>query len=206
MLDYLEQNGLAKNTIVFYTSDNGFFLGDHGLYDKRFMYEPGLRIPLLVRWPPASRREKRTDAFVAQHRLSPDLPGTGRRCRFHPTCRAVRSLPLLRGEKPANWRTSFYYRYYHDPGRSQHAAHYGLRTATHKLIHYWKSDQWECFDLVRDPKELRNLAADKASAELVAGLKQELARLKQEVKDEDQFADKQPAGGVDGQPAPKPAK
>ena len=86
--------------------------------------------------------------------------------------------------------------------REQHArAHLGVRTETHKLIHYWKKDQWECYDLVKDPNELRNICADPASQEVVAGLKTELLRLKKEMKDEDQFAGEMPPAGVDGQPA-----
>jgi arylsulfatase A-like enzyme len=105
-------------------------------------------------------------------------------------------LPLFRGERPPDWRTSFYYRYYHDPGDHNTRAHLGVRTETHKLIHYWKQDQWELFDLVRDPAELHNLYADPAQQEVVKRLKAELLRLKRELKDDDQFADRQPAGGV----------
>ena len=111
-------------------------------------------------------------------------------------------LPLLKGRPPADWRTSWYYRYYHDPGDHNTRAHYGVRTETHKLIYFWKKDQWECYDLVHDPDELHNLAADPAHAELVAGLKRELYRLKKEVQDNDEFALRQPPPGVDGQPLP----
>ena len=95
-----------------------------------------------------------------------------------------------------------YYRYYHDPGDHNTRAHYGVRTLTHKLIHYWKKDQWELFDLVKDPGEMRNLYRDPLEQETVAKLKAELFRLKKELKDDDQFADSQPPGGVDGQPPP----
>ena len=107
-------------------------------------------------------------------------------------------LPLLRGEQPADWRTSFYYRYYHDPGHHNTSAHYGVRTETHKLIHYWKKDQWELFDLRSDPNELKNIYDQPDQQPLVAKLKAELNRLKKELKDEDQFADKLPPDGVDG--------
>jgi arylsulfatase A-like enzyme len=109
-------------------------------------------------------------------------------------------VPLLKGERPADWRRSFYYRYYHDPGDHNTRAHYGVRTETHKLIHFWKQDQWELYDLVRDPDELHNLYDDPAQQELVARLKTELYRLKKEVKDDDQYAEQQPPPGVDGQP------
>ena len=109
-------------------------------------------------------------------------------------------VPLLRGERPADWRTSWYYRYYHDPGDHNTRAHYGVRTETHKLIYFWKKDQWECYDLVHDPDELHNLAYDPAHANLVAKLKEELYRLKKEVQDNDEFANKQPTTTSNGRP------
>lgn len=92
-----------------------------------------------------------------------------------------------------------YYRYYHDPGDHNTRAHYGVRTLTHKLIYYWKKDQWELYDLVKDPEELHNLYAEPQQQPTVAKLKAELYRLKKEFKDDDQFADQQPPAGVDGQ-------
>ena len=112
---------------------------------------------------------------------------------------AGRSLvPVLRGEEPANWRTSIYYRYYHDPGHHNTRAHYGVRTATHKLIHFWKKGQWELFDLVRDPYELHNLYGEPEMAALTDSLKRELTRLKRAVGDEDQLADVQFPDAVGG--------
>jgi arylsulfatase A-like enzyme len=107
---------------------------------------------------------------------------------------------VLRGRTPADWRTSMYYRYYHDPGHHNTRAHYGVRTRTHKLIYFWKKDQWELFDLASDPSELHNLYGTPGHDELTASLKKELARLKQAVRDEDQLADVQLPGGVDGPP------
>ncbi|MEO7521144.1 MAG: sulfatase/phosphatase domain-containing protein, partial [Gemmatimonas sp.] len=107
-------------------------------------------------------------------------------------------VPLLRGQQPRDWRESMYYRYYHDPGDHNTAAHYGVRTLTHKLIHYWKKDQWELFDLTEDPSELHNLYGQPGTAALTASLKRELARLKRELRDDDQLADVQLPNGVDG--------
>ncbi len=197
VLAWLDQHGLATNTIVIYTSDQGFFLGEHGLYDKRFMYEPSTRMPFLIRWPGVIKPGSVPDALV----INPDFAPTvmelaGRRT---PADMQGRSLvPLFKGQRPDGWRTSFYYRYYHDPGDHNTRAHYGVRTQTHKLIYYWKLDQWEMFDLVRDPDEMRNLYSDPAQQELVARLKTELFRLKKELKDDDQYADREPSAGVDG--------
>ena len=107
-------------------------------------------------------------------------------------------VPVLRGKTPRDWRTSMYYRYYHDPGHHNTRAHYGVRTKTHKLIYFWKKDQWELYDLVADPQEMHNLYGQPAQAALTAKLKTELARLKREAKDDDQLADVQIPQGVDG--------
>ena len=107
-------------------------------------------------------------------------------------------LPVLRGRTPADWRSSMYYRYYHDPGDHNTRAHYGVRTLTHKLIYFWKKDQWELFDLVNDPYELHNLYGEPGQEALTSSLKKELARLKREVRDDDQLANEQLPNGVDG--------
>jgi arylsulfatase A-like enzyme len=200
LLDWLKANKLEENTVVIYTSDQGFFLGDHGLYDKRFMYEESIKMPFIVRWPGVIPAGKVEQSLVINCDFAPtflDLAG-----QAIPTDMQGRSLaPLLIGEKPADWRKSFYYRYYHDPGHHNTRAHYGVRTETHKLIYYWKKDQWELYDLVKDPDELHNLYHDPAQKKLIAQLQAELKRLKAEVQDNDQFATNQPPDGVDG-PAP----
>ncbi|MFM1748298.1 MAG: Choline-sulfatase [Verrucomicrobiota bacterium] len=195
VLDYLDRTGLAANTVVIYSTDNGWYLGDLGMYDKRFMYEPGLHIPLLARGP-GIKAGLVTDLFALNADFAPtflEVAGLPVPADMH-----GRSLvPILRGEKPAKWRTSAYYRYYHDPGHHNTRAHYGVRTATHKLIHYWKKDAWEMFDLVKDPTEQRNLINDPAQAPRIAELKAELKRLQQELGDTGQFANEIPRDGVD---------
>lgn len=168
------------------------------------MYEESLRVPLLARWPGVIKPGGVSDALA----LNLDFPETFLELAglTPPRDMQGRSLaPFLRGEPARNWRTSFYYRYYHDPGDHNTRAHYGVRTETEKLIYYWKKDQWECFDLAKDPQELKNVYTDPAYAKTVGRLKQELVRLKKEVKDEDQFATKPPGAGVDGQPKAAPA-
>ncbi|MFO0902249.1 MAG: sulfatase [Pirellulales bacterium] len=204
VLDYLDKTGLAESTIVIYTADNGWYLGDLGLYDKRFMYEPGLKVPLLARGP-GIRPGITPSQFVANIDLAPtflDLAGLP-----IPESMQGRSLaPLLRGESPADWRTSVYYRYYHDPGHHNTRAHYGVRTATHKLIYYWKKDAYELFDLEKDPTEQHNLlyskeeAARPEIAAKFAELKAEIARLQKQYRDDGQYADPQtwPGGSADG--------
>jgi len=204
LLDWLDANGLAGNTMVIYTSDQGFFLGDHGMYDKRFMYEESLKMPFIVRWPGVVKPGSVQTAMA----LNVDFAPTFMEAAGLPVPAEMqgRSLvALLRGEVPADWRTSMYYRYYHDPGHHNTRTHYGVRTATHKLIHFWKKDQWELYDLVKDPEELRNLYQEPGQRETIEKLKAELYRLKKEVRDEDQFADDQPPSGVDGPAPPRPA-
>lgn len=204
VLDFLDETGLASNTIVIYTADNGWYLGDLGLYDKRFMYEPGFNVPLLARGPGIKAGVVPTQ-FVANIDLAPtflDLAGLS-----IPDSMQGRSLlPLLKGESPQEWRTSVYYRYYHDPGHHNTAAHLGVRTKTHKLIHYWKQDRYEMFDLTQDPSEQNNLlfpGLDNVSAEqldMFKELRGELARLQEEFGDDGLYANPEdwPKGSADG--------
>jgi arylsulfatase A-like enzyme len=197
VLDYLDRNGLARNTIVIYTSDQGFFLGDHGLFDKRFMYEESLRMPFLIRWPAVIKPGSRSDAMA----LNVDFAETFLDAAGLPVPNGMQGrslLPLLRGRAPADWRTSMYYRYYHDPGDHNTRAHYGVRTTTHKLIYFWKKDQWELYDLVNDPLEMNNIYGQPGQEQLTSTLKAELARLKRAVRDDDQLANDQLPDGVDG--------
>lgn len=204
ILDYLDENDLAENTIVIYSADNGWYLGDLGMYDKRFMYEPGLRVPLLARGP-GIKAGSTPQQFVANIDLAPtflDLAGLP----IPESMQGTSLAPLLRGETPEEWRKSVYYRYYHDPGHHNTRAHYGVRTQTHKLIYYWTKDAYEMFDIVADPTEQHNLLYPdlaKLDAETAAKfneLKQELQRLQTEFKDDGQYADPAtwPKGSADG--------
>ncbi|MDF1861133.1 MAG: sulfatase-like hydrolase/transferase, partial [Verrucomicrobiales bacterium] len=157
VFDYLDSSGLAENTVVIYTADQGFFLGEHGLYDKRFIYEESLRVPLLVHWPgvvkPGSVQEDlvlnldyaETILDLAGHEVPEEMQG--------------RSLvPLLKGEPVEDWREAFYYRYYFS--HFDTPAHIGMQTATEKLIHFDGMDYWELYDLEKDPAEVVNRAGD----------------------------------------------
>jgi arylsulfatase A-like enzyme len=197
VLDFLDREGLARNTIVIYTSDQGAFLGEHGLFDKRWMYEESLRTPFLVRWPAQIPSGATSDAMG----LNLDYAETFLDAAGLPQPADMQGrslLPVFEGQTPADWRTSMYYRYYHDPGHHNTRAHYGVRTMTHKLIYFWTKDQWELYNLVDDPNELHNLYGMPGQEAVTATLKAELARLKKAVRDDDQFAVPPPDGGVDG--------
>ncbi|MBM4030714.1 MAG: sulfatase [Planctomycetes bacterium] len=186
MLDFLDKEGLAQDTIVVYTSDNGFFLGDHGWFDKRFMYEESLRVPLLVRYPKAVKPGTTSDRLAINCDYAPtflDLAGVE-----PPADLQGRSLrPILEGKPPDDWRASLYYHYYEFPGAHAVQRHYGVRTHAHKLIHYYRIGEWELFDLKKDPQELRNVHADPAYAEVLKGLKGELDRLRAQLKVPDDY-------------------
>ncbi len=206
LLGWLDSSGLARSTVVIYTSDQGFFLGDHGLFDKRFMYEQSIRMPFIVRWPEGIRAGRSTPAIA----INCDFAPTFLELAGHPVPADMqgRSLvPLLKGRRPRDWRTAMYYRYYHDPGDHNTRAHYGIRTERHKLIYFWKKNQWECYDLVADPGEMHNIYSDPASQGVVAKLKQRLWKLKQELKDDDQYAEEQPRdSSYTPPPPPKKSK
>ena len=183
VLDYLDKTGLAKNTVVIYTSDNGYFLGEHGFYNKMWMYEEGFSIPMLVRMPGA-RVGATNDRFVSILDIAPtllDLAGA-----TIPADIQGRSMkPLLRGE-PVEWRDAFYY-HYHGIVGAPRAANWiayheiiGVRTATAKLVYYptWKNGPfWEYFDLAQDPQEMHNLYRDRGRREAVVALKSKLREL-----------------------------
>jgi arylsulfatase A-like enzyme len=183
LLDYLDTSGLAQNTIVFYTSDQGFYLGDHGWFDKRFMYEHSLRMPLLVRYPKQIKAGSINNDIVLNLDFAPTfLNLAGVPVPDDMQGRSIR--PLLKGNTPQNWRGSMYYHYYEFPAVHMVKRHYGVRTKRYKLIHFYQDiDAWELYDLVKDPNELNNVYDNPAYANVVKELKAELKRLRKEYKD-----------------------
>ena len=197
VLDYLDTSGLAEDTLVLYTTDNGYFIGEHGWYDKRFMYEPALRVPLLVRYPrrvAAAQVEGRPAVNIDIAPTLLDFAGVDA-----PDQMQGRSLrPLLEGRPPDDWRDSILYSYYENSWAFREMAreqmtdpsfqywtphrvspHRGVRTDRYKLIEYYgEGDYWELFDLQEDPDELRNLYAEPGHADLVQELQSELALLR----------------------------
>ena len=179
VLDYLDESGLASNTIVIYSSDQGFYLGEHGWFDKRWIYEPSLRMPLIVRWPGVTEPGTRTAAIVSNLDFAEtflDIAGVDQ-----PSDMQGRSLkPILQGESPDDWRTSFYYHYYEFPAVHSVRRHYGVRDQRYKLIHFYNIDEWEFYDLAEDPLEVRNAFDDPNYAPIIGRLMQELQRLRRQ--------------------------
>ncbi len=195
LLDFLEQEGLLEDTIVVYTSDQGFFLGEHGYYDKRFMYEPSLKTPLIVRYPREIKGGTVNSAMVLNLDFAPTfLDYAGLKAPADMQGRSLR--PLLQGNTPKDWRTSMYYRYWMHLADHGVPAHYGLRTERYSLIYYYGQPlgmrgainrptppEWELFDLQKDPEQMNNVYHNPAHAETVRQLTAELQRRKKEAGD-----------------------
>jgi arylsulfatase A-like enzyme len=184
LLEFLEQEGLADDTIVVCTSDQGFFLGEHGWFDKRWIFEESLRTPLVVRWPKATKSASVCNKIVSLIDFAPTfLDAAGVDVPADMQGRSL--LPILRGETPADWRTSLYYHYYEYPVPHRVRPHYGVITDRFKLVHYYKPDvdDWELLDREKDPLEVKNFYNDPAYAETVKELHAEIDRLRKEVKD-----------------------
>jgi arylsulfatase A-like enzyme len=186
VLDFLDESGLADNTLVVYTSDQGFYLGEHGWFDKRFMYEESLRMPLLMRLPRAIPADSHNQDLVLNLDFGPtflDLAGLGKPPEFQGESLA----PFLLGQAPA-WRQSLYYHYYEYPAVHMAKRHYGIRTADFKLIHFYHDiDAWELYDLNKDPMELKNMYGDSEYAAVQQELTEELARLRVQYGDSEEL-------------------
>ncbi len=190
VLDYLDAEGIANDTVVIYTSDQGFFLGDHGFFDKRLMYEESLRMPFLVRYPGKIKAGSTSNDIVINVDFAETfLDFAGRKAPAEMQGRSFR--PVLEGKTPKDWRKSMYYRYWMHNSNDHHVpAHYGVRTLEHKLIYYYgkplgmkgatqveTKPDWELYDMKKDPREMKNVYGDPAYAPIVKKLKVELERL-----------------------------
>ena len=188
--DTLKELGLAENTVVIYSSDQGFYIGDHGWYDKRWMYEESLMMPFIIKWPgvtkPGSRNKKliqnldyaETFLEMAGAPVPGDMQG--------------RSLvQLLKGQNPDDWRKSIYYHYYEYPSVHMVPRHYGIRTQRYKLMHFYQfGEEWELYDLKNDPDELTNLYDKTEHAQLQNRMKKRLAKLQQHYEDDSNISEK----------------
>ena len=186
----LKDLGLADNTIVIYCSDQGFYIGDHGWYDKRWMYEESLMMPFIVNWPGVTKPGSRdthliqnldyaeTFLDIAGAKIPVDMQGSS-------------LVPLLRGQTPKDWRTSIYYHYYEYPSVHMIPRHYGIRTERYKLMHFYQfGNEWELYDLKSDPDELQNLYGKKGTGKLAADLKKQLRGLQTNYEDDSDISEK----------------
>jgi len=198
LLQYLDKNGLTENTVVIYTSDQGHFNGEHGYYDKRFIYEESLRMPFLIRYPKEIQSGTVNKDITINADFAPlFLDYAGASANAEMQGRSFRAN--LTGNTPSDWRDAMYYRYWMHLAHHGVPAHYGIRTDRYKLIFHYglpldaagaKPDptppEWEMFDLEKDPLEMRNVYDDPAYAETAASLKEKLDALKTDLGDEDQ--------------------
>lgn len=185
VLDYLDENGLAENTIVVYTSDQGFYLGEHGWFDKRFMYEESLRTPLMIRYPKEIKPGTTIDAMVQNLDFAPtflDYAGV----QIPADIQGESFRKLVDGET-SEWRDAIYYTFYEYPSIHMVKRHYGVRTNRYKLIHfYYDIDEWELYDLEKDPQEMKNVYDDPEYTNVRENMHKRLAEMREKYGDSDE--------------------
>jgi arylsulfatase A-like enzyme len=189
LLDYLDKSGLTENTIVIYTSDQGFYLGEHGWFDKRFMYEESFRTPLVMRYPKEIKPGTTISKLVQNLDFAPtflDYAGV-----TIPKEIQGESFRKLVSGKTGEWRDAVYYTYYEYPGVHAVKRHYGVATERYKLIHfYYDVDEWEMYDLQKDPREMKSVYNDPAYAEVQKELHARLTELRKKYNDSDELDQK----------------
>ncbi|MFN8259015.1 MAG: sulfatase [Bacteroidales bacterium] len=185
---FLVENGLDKNTLVVYTSDQGFYLGEHGWFDKRFMFEQSYRTPLLIEWPENIKPGTINKDIVSNIDFAEtflDMAGI----KVPDDMQGESLLPILKGKTPESWRKEHYYHYYEYPGWHSVKRHYGIYTGRYKLIHfYYDIDEWELFDLQNDPNEMRNVYNDPSYSKVKEELHVRLKELMKKYGDSDELA------------------
>jgi arylsulfatase A-like enzyme len=187
VLKFLDDEGLADNTLVIYSSDQGFYLGEHGWFDKRWIFAESLRTPLLVRWPGKVKPGSVNEDIVSNLDYAETmLDAAGVAIAAEMQGRSI--VPVLKGQTPADWRKAFYYHYYEYPGAHSVARHYGVVTARYKLAYFYEPqfNYWELFDLEKDPLELKSVYSQPEYAPVQKDLHQELTRLRKELKEPSQ--------------------
>ncbi|MCX6326756.1 MAG: sulfatase [Bacteroidia bacterium] len=188
VLDFLKENGLDKNTIVIYASDQGFYLGEHGWFDKRWMFEQSYRTPLLIQWPGVTKPGSVNKDMVSNIDLAEtflDMAGV----KVPEDMQGMSMVSILKGNTPSDWRKEHYYHYYEYPGPHMVKRHYGMSTERYKLIHYYYDiDEWELYDIKADPQEMKNVYNDPAYASVKADLHKQLEKLMIKYKDSDSLA------------------
>lgn len=183
LMKFLKQKGLDQNTIVIYSSDQGFYIGDHGWFDKRWMYEESLKMPLIVKWPGVTQPGSvNTDLVQNLDYAETFLEAAG--ATVPKDMQGHSLVPLLKGNTPADWRNSIYYHYYEFPSVHMVARHNGIRTERYKLMHFYQFDEWEFYDLEKDPDERQNEYNNADYAAVIAQVKQEFANLRSDYGDD----------------------
>lgn len=184
LLKYLEENNLKDNTIIVYTSDQGFYLGEHSWFDKRFMYEQSLRTPLIISYPKNIYASVNSDHLVSNLDYAPtllDFAGI----TIPEDMQGLSMKNILEGNDAVAWRDAVYYHYYEYPAEHSVKRHYGIRTDRYKLIHfYYDIDEWELYDLKNDPDEIKNIYNEESNLQLVDSLKVKLKELQKQYKDD----------------------
>jgi arylsulfatase A-like enzyme len=182
VLDYLDRSGLAENTIVIYASDQGFFLGEHGWFDKRWIYRESAQTPLVMRWPGTIQPGSVSDEIVGLIDLAPTLLEAAG-VSVPEDIQGESLIPLLGGEVPKDWRTGWYYHYYEHPGSHNVHRHYGIVTKDFTLAHFYEPevDSWEMYDHHADPDHRKSVHADPAYAAKRRELEAQLAALQKEL-------------------------
>jgi len=188
ILDFLKENGLDKNTIVIYTSDQGFYLGEHGWFDKRWMFEESYRTPLLIQWPGITKPGSVNNDMVSNIDFAETFLGIAG-VEIPADMQGRSMVEVLKDKTPSDWRKEHYYHYYEYPGSHMVKRHYGISTDRYKLIHfYYDINEWELFDLKTDPEEMENVYNDPAYASVRAELHKRLSELMKQYKDNDALA------------------
>ncbi len=188
VLDYLEEKGLLDNTLVVYTSDQGFYMGEHGWFDKRFMYQESFHTPLIMRLPKGMDRRGDITEMVQNIDYAPtflEIAGV----EIPADIQGVSLLPLLKGDKPENWRDALYYHYHEYPAEHAVKRHYGVSDGHHKLIHFYNDiDQWELYDLDKDPSEMNNIYGQPGTESITADMRKKLKDLQEQYDDPIRFS------------------
>ncbi len=179
----LAELDLDENTVVIYSSDQGFYIGDHGWFDKRWMYEESLKMPFIVKWPGTVKPGSRNHNLIQNLDYAEtflEMAGTP----IPDDMQGASLVPLLKGEKPTDWRKSIYYHYYEYPSVHMIPRHYGIRNQRYKLMHFYQFDEWEFYDLKEDPDELVNLYNDPEYARRIQRAKKDLKALQKDYEDD----------------------
>jgi arylsulfatase A-like enzyme len=188
ILDFLKENGLDSNTVVIYTSDQGFYLGEHGWFDKRWMFEQSYRTPLLIKWPGVVKPGSVNNDMVSNLDFAEtflDIAGV----KIPADMQGRSIVSILKGKTPSNWRKEHYYHYYEYPGSHMVKRHYGISTERYKLIHYYYDiDEWELYDRLADPLEMRNVYDDPEYASVRKKLHNHLDKLMKKLGDSEELA------------------